>query len=108
MGMIVMLYLISANVYNSVDANSNRGFSYIELWMIGTQVPILLALCEYGFVLHLKKVSKKTDIQIHTMNSEVSRQSLDERIKKLDYASMLFSLIYFVIFALIYYIAISI
>ena len=52
--MIVTLYLISANVYNSVDAPKGRGFSYIELWMIGSQCPILLALCEYGFVLYLK------------------------------------------------------
>ena len=59
MGMIVTLYLISANVYNSVEAPDGRGFSYIEKWMIGTQFPILLALCQYGFVLHLKKVDKK-------------------------------------------------
>ena len=54
MGMIVTLYLISANVYNSVDAPKGRRFSYIELWMLGSQCPILLALCEYGFVLYLK------------------------------------------------------
>ena len=107
MGMIVMLYLISANVYNSVGANSNRGFSYIELWMIGTQVPILLALCEYGFVLHLKKIFKKADNQIHAMDPDVPGQNLDEKIKKLDYASMIFSFVYFIIFALIYNIVIS-
>ena len=27
--------------------------------MVGTQIPILLALCEYGFVLYLKKVETK-------------------------------------------------
>ena len=43
MGMIVMLYLISTNVYNSVDDPTSKGFSYyIEIWMIGTQIPILL------------------------------------------------------------------
>ena len=57
MGMIVMLYLISANVFNSVKAPYSRGFSYIEVWMIGTQFPILLALCEYGLILFLKKKS---------------------------------------------------
>merc|ERR1712008_263366 len=54
MGMIVTLYLISANVYNSVDAPKNRGFSYIEIWMLGSQFPILLALFQYGLVLCLK------------------------------------------------------
>ena len=56
MGMIVTLYLISANVYNSVNAPSGRGFSYIEIWIIGAQFPILLALCEYGIILYYKKV----------------------------------------------------
>ena len=53
--MIVTLYLISANVYNSVSAPPSRGFSYIEIWMLGTQSPILIAILEYGFVLYLKK-----------------------------------------------------
>ena len=42
--MLVMLYLISANVYNSISAPPGRGFSYIELWMVGMQIPILVAL----------------------------------------------------------------
>merc|ERR1711902_273965 len=61
MGMIVTLHLISVNVYNSVNAPANRGFSYIEVWMFGTHCPIFLAMCEYGFVLYLKKVTKKSD-----------------------------------------------
>ena len=61
MGMIVTLYLISENVYNSVDAPNDRGFSYIEIWMIGTQIPILLTLIEYGFILHLRRIGKKSD-----------------------------------------------
>ena len=89
MGMIVTLYLISTNVYNSVKAPDSRGFSYIEIWMIGTQIPILLALVEYGFILHLKKISK---------------QNLDDKIKKLDYATMIISFIYFIVFTTIYWI----
>ena len=92
MGMIVTLFLISANVYNSVEAPNGRGFSYIEIWMIGTQIPILLALLEYGFILHMKKMSKN---------------NLDESIKKLDYVTMIFSFIYFIIFAISYFIVAS-
>ena len=104
MGMIVTLYLISANVYNSVDAPSNRGFSFIEIWMIGTQIPILLALCEYGFVLHLKRIAKESEDQVETMNQDDSGKSLDERIKKLDYASLIFSLLYLITFVSVYWI----
>ena len=62
MAMILTLYLISSNVYNAVDAPNGRGFSNIEIWMLGAQFPILLALFEYGFVLYLKKNDEKPDI----------------------------------------------
>ena len=113
MGMIVMLYLISANVYNSVEANKNRGFSFIEVWMIGTQIPILLALCEYGFILYLKKVSKdkaRSSVQSFLDKDtqiDKPRPCLDEKIKKLDFAAMIFSLFYFIVFACIYTIIVS-
>ena len=128
--MILTLYLISANVYSSVDAPKGRGFSYIELWMIGTQFPILLALCQYGFVLFLKKVDKKSlknpanrkrivrstiikPSQNRHLPSELNKNQmldldepqpdLDERIMKLDFATMIFSLVYFITFVSLYW-----
>ena len=56
--MILTLFLINVNIYNSVDAPKDRGISYIEIWILGTQSPIALALFEYGFILYLKRVSK--------------------------------------------------
>ena len=153
MGMIVTLYLISANVYNSVEAPKGRGFSYIEIWMVGTQFPILLALCQYGFVLYLKKVDKKvltknraskkrqpcskimkfrplrccrkqnhpltasTSMNLDRPNNPLSSElnenqmldldepqpDLDERIMKLDFATMIFSLVYFITFVSFYW-----
>ena len=94
MGMIVTLYLISANVYNSVDAPKNRGFSYIEIWMLGTQFPILLALIEYGFVLYTKKVMRVSD--------ENDTNDYEEKIKKLDLVTMLVSFGCFIMFSSIY------
>ena len=96
MGMIVTLYLISANVYNSVNAPKNRGFSYIEIWMLGTQFPILVALVEYGFVLYLKKVAKISD--------ENEIKNFNEKIRMLDLGTMIFSFCSFMIFASIYWI----
>ena len=94
MGMIVTLYLISANVYNSVDAPKNRGFSFVEIWMLGTQFPILVALFEYGFVLYMKKVAKISDLNETT--------NFEEKIKILDLVSMISSFCSFTMFALIY------
>ena len=129
--MIVTLYLISANVYNAVDAPRSRGFSNIEVWMLGAQFPIMLALCEYGFVLYLKRhehkvqnqVEKMTpdpnqvqimtldqtmtpddQNQVQTMTPEDQGADLDDRIKRLDTATMIFSLLFFTTFALVYWI----
>ena len=90
MGMTVTLYLISANVYNSVDAPRSRGFSYIEVWMLGTQFPILLALFEYGLILLLKKIDKKSELEI----------------KKLDFTAMTCSLLFFLAFSSLYWIVV--
>ena len=38
-----------------MKAPAKRGFSYIEIWMIGVQIPILTGLTEYGVLLALKK-----------------------------------------------------
>ena len=104
MGMIVTLYLISTNVYNSVKAPDSRGFSYIEIWMIGTQIPILLALVEYGFILYLKKISMKFKDTNEMLELGKPKQNLDEKIKMLDFATMIVSFIYFTTFAVIYWI----
>ena len=105
MGMIVTLYLISANVYNSVDAPKVRGFSYVEIWMLGSQFPILIALFEYGFVLYLKKVAKKVDEEknMMIMDSKVveAKPDLEDKIKKLDFVTMIFSFVFFALFALL-------
>ena len=55
MGMVITLCLISFNVYNAVDAPPRRGFSYIELWMIGMEVPIILSILEYSAILGLRR-----------------------------------------------------
>ena len=91
MGMILTLFLIGVNIYTSVDAPKDRGISYIEIWTMGTQFPIVLALFEYGFILYLKRVSKEP------IN--------DERIKQLDFATMIVSLSFLIIFTCVFWIA---
>ena len=128
--MIVTLYLISCIVYNAVDAPKDRGFSNIEVWMLGTQFPILLALFEYGVVLYLKRHTKREQNQVEIMNLDPNQvqtlthdqttahdknqvqtitpddqgAELDERIKRLDSATMIFSFLFFITFALVYWI----
>ena len=60
--MLITLNLIVTNVYNSVKAPAQRGFSYIEIWMIGVQIPILVGIFEYAILLALKKYHNGKDI----------------------------------------------
>ena len=61
MGLLVTLELIMINIYVAVEAPSNRGFSNIELWIIGCQITKLIALMEYGLILALSRYSNKID-----------------------------------------------
>lgn len=54
LGLLITLYLIASNVYNSVEGPPSRGFSYIEIWMIGVHIPMLVAIFEYGLILAMK------------------------------------------------------
>lgn len=84
MGMLVTLYLILINTYNSVEAPSGRGFSYIDIWFVGCQVPIAFAILEYGLILAYKKL----------FSDAIKANS----IKNLDYYSLILTLCYFLVF----------
>ena len=57
MGMLVTIFLVETAIYGSVEAPPLRGFTYIELWYIGVQIPIILAIIEYGMTLAALKYS---------------------------------------------------
>ena len=112
MGMLVTLYLISANVYNAVDAPPGRGFSYIELWMVGMQFPILFALVEYSIILGIKKYFKyrneSKSTSVISVKPNVTHQRLDMRdsnhlFYKIDLFSFILSMFSFITFCLVYW-----
>lgn len=57
MGMLVTIFLVETAIYGSVEAPPLRGFTYIELWYIGVQIPIIFAIIEYGITLAALKYS---------------------------------------------------
>lgn len=57
MGLLLTLYLISSNTFISVDAPKNRGFTYLDIWIFGNQLPIIIAILEYGILLAISKYS---------------------------------------------------
>ena len=105
MGMLVMLSLICYTTYANADAPPVRGFSHIELWMIGMLIPILVAIIEYGVTLCLyrywelkeleQKVFVKGQIRIPDSNKKVLTF-------KIDMTALSISVIYYVIFFITY------
>ena len=72
--------------------------------MIVTLYLILLALCEYGMILYLKKIAKKSHLQNQIMDTVDSGPKLDDKIKKLDFKTLIFSIFFFSIFTFLYWI----
>ena len=96
MGLLTMLYLIQINTYNSVNVPTKRGFSSIEVWFIGMQAPILIAIFEYGILLAFKKFLSNT----------IKGKNLDPEklIKNIDLFFFLVCIIYFAIFTIWYFV----
>ena len=109
---MITLDLIATNTYNSVKAPPGRGFSYVEIWLLGVQIPILLAIVEYGILLTMKRVNKKktepNKIQVLYNGSQTTireRKVLDvEKIGKImDLWTFIISLSFIIIFNIVYW-----
>ena len=88
MGMLIMLYLIQIDTYNSAEVPPHQGFGSIEFWFIGMQIPILLGILEYGTTLAMKKfwpVQK------------------EKKLKNIDLCTFFVSCLYLVTFNGVYY-----
>ena len=114
MGMLVTLSLISTNIYASTNAPPERGFSYIELWMVGMQLPICVALVEYSLILGLKKYWKKNDndedpkIFMNREHSKEFKKNQDDTMfRNMDKIFFVLSFAYFMVFCLCYWILLN-
>ena len=110
---MITLDLIATNTYNSVKAPPGRGFSYVEIWLLGVQIPILLAIVEYGILLTMKRVNKKktpdqNKIQVLYNGSQTTireKKIMDvEKIgKTMDLWTFIISLSFIIIFNIVYW-----
>ena len=97
--MLTMLYLIQINTYNSVKAPPKRGFSSIEVWFVGMQVPILIAIFEYGVLLAMKKFLGET--------LEEKNLIPEKLFRKVDLLFFIVCSVYFALFTLWYFLSLS-
>ena len=118
MGMLVTLYLISINVYTTLDAPPGRGFSYLELWMVGMQIPILVALVEYSLILGFRKFQKEilktneVDSKLFAkrgnMDLKSGLESNNSCFLKADMICLIISIVYIITFCVCYWIFLNV
>ena len=101
------LDLIATNVYNSVNAPKNRGFSYIEVWFLGVQIPILVAIFEYGILLtakrYLLKKNMSSNMVIPMETGLINNFDMNSISKVMDAWTFTICLIFITIFIAIYW-----
>lgn len=103
LGLLVTLYLIASNVYNAVKAPEDRGFSYIEIWMAGIQVMILLAIFEYAIALTLMKYYQNHKIQAMKMDS-TDQIDIKHFVMIMDKITFFIALTFFILFVCLYWV----
>ena len=103
--------MITANVYGTVEAPVSRGFSFIEIWMVGIQITILLALFEYAFILELTRTShpasgKVTQVQGPSgagLTKQNNNPEIERKFKLMDRYTEIGSAAFFIIFNICYW-----
>ena len=96
--MLVTLYLIVINVYASIEAPTGRGFSYIEVWFVGVQMPILIALLEYVCILVVMKL--RDDLQVDFLRRRILK---NKTIAMADIVAFSLPGFYFFVFNICYW-----
>ena len=110
LGLLVTLYLIMTNVYISVEGPKRRGFSYIEIWYVGIQIPILIGIVEYAILLTMMKYHGKDGEQMTTKvapenrNGSGTQADFKEIAKTVDKWIFLGSLLFTILFICTYWI----
>ena len=94
--MLITSFLVVTSIYGSIEAPVSRGFSFIEEWYIGIQVPIILALAEYGFILGMIKLKKLE------MNQKYFGYRFEDMLRILDLTSFCISVVFIFIFKTYY------
>jgi hypothetical protein len=112
LGLLVTLDLIFANVYNAIKAPESRGFSYIEIWMVGMQIPIIVGILEYALLLTMKRFMKPATTKImevqqaNILDLKKPPPTFDDFSKRFDRSTFIGCAIYIVLFTAIYWIVV--
>ena len=102
MMLLLTMLLISTTNYVAVEAPPKRGMSYIEIWIIGMQIPTLIAIFETGFVLLQYRKQQKLQKSVRPMGfHEKTSKAIDIRLYDIVTGRILIA--YFLLFQIIYW-----
>ncbi len=120
--MLVTLCLITTNTYLGVDAPPKRGFSYVEIWLCGCQVPMLLGITVYSYILSARKfdppkslksnrvkslstTSKNQFLQddINLADTKKMEDKLHDHFRRIDKTFGVVSMSFFIVFCIVYW-----
>ena len=87
-------------LYVTVPAPPQRGMSYIETWIIGMQVPTLVAVLESSWILYMARSGQN---KIAMNGREMEKQG--SRLKKIDFFTSFFLTVYFILFQMSFWLA---
>ena len=88
LGVLVTLYLLLVNNYKQLKTPSKLGYGYVDEWFILIQMPVLVAILEYGFILVWKRYSR------HLVRQITLQKYL---VKALELLTFLLVLVYLVV-----------
>ena len=102
MAMLLTILLISTTIYGGVEAPPQRGMSYIEIWIVGMQIPTLIAIFETGYALLQYRRLEKLNESVRPMDiNEKTSKSVDTRLYDIVTGGLLIA--YFLLFQITYW-----
>ena len=101
MGLLITIFLINTNIYNSVNAPKDRGLSFIEMWILGIDFQILAAIIEYSYVILQKR--KRVSVRFSNPVEDTNHES---KLRMIDRFALIASFAYFITFQAIFWLVV--
>ena len=109
MALLITLYLIMANTYSSVQNSGpqDRNFGVIEIWMIGCQFSVFMAMAEYAVILYMMKRIHDGECEKRQKTQLKEKCCKQQMYKSWDNYCMVILPILFVIFNLTFWVYVT-
>ena len=92
--MLLTITLIVTTFYVTTEAPPTRGMSFLEIWIIGIQIPTIVAMFQSGLSsAFIMNATEKLDVE-----------ELDRKLRRLDKITVIILGLYFIGFQLTFWI----